>query len=46
MLKNIADLVRQGKFRPPNFDKHKLDDWKTAVGNVAGGSYRKQLFIM
>ncbi|VDN28201.1 unnamed protein product [Gongylonema pulchrum] len=45
MFKELADLVRDGKFRPPNFDKFKLEDWKSAIANTINSVERKQLFV-
>lgn len=46
MFKDLANLIRSGKFRTPNFDKLKLDDWTTAVKGAMGATGRKQLFIL
>lgn len=46
MFSELADLMKQGKLRPPTVNKIKLDDWKEAVNKTMTGSGVKQLFVL
>ncbi|VDM38253.1 unnamed protein product [Toxocara canis] len=45
MFRELAELVRSGRFKTPHFQRVKLDDWQQAITDALSSSVKKQLFV-
>lgn len=46
MFKDLVNLIREGKFKAPKFEKRPLEEYEISIKTCLSGTGRKQLFMM